>query len=213
MPLLCVVVMMLPLMIESYLGGHDVFVRKMNLKAKEIGMNNTTFENSSGLDEDGEENYSTVLDMAKLMAYASNNPKLLEIMNTKVKRVKTNKNFYQWHNKNKLLYLYKYTLGGKTGYTKKAKRTLVTYASKNDVNLIVVTFNDRTDFNTHKNLYEYGFKNYKNYLVLNKKNIKLNKNEYIKNNYYYLLKDNEYEYIKLKRYNYRKKYKNTSGLY
>ena len=48
------------LAIESYLGGHDKFITKMNVKAKEIGMKNTFFENSNGLDESGEENYSTV---------------------------------------------------------------------------------------------------------------------------------------------------------
>ena len=39
------------LAIEEYLGGHDKFITKMNVKAKEIGMKNTYFENSNGLDE------------------------------------------------------------------------------------------------------------------------------------------------------------------
>ena len=185
------------LQIESYLGGHDIFIDKMNKKAKEIGMLNTIFENSNGLDESGEENYSTVYDMALLMRYANNIYEFKEIDSTKKIDVKTNKNYYSWTNKNKLLFQYKYANGGKTGYTKKAKRTLVTSASKNDVNLICVTFVDSDDFNTHKSLYEYGFNTYKNYSILNRKSFKVKgyPNAYIKKNYYYLLKEGEYKYI------------------
>lgn len=183
------------LAIEIYLGGHNKFIYNMNDKAKQIGMNNTIFNNSSGLDDEENGNYSTVYDMAVLMRYANNLFDFKEIDSTKKILVETNKNVYSWTNKNKLLFSYKYCNGGKTGYTKKAKRTLVTSASKNDVNLIVVTFNDKDDFNTHKKLYEYGFNNYKNYLILNKNNIKIKskkyKKLYIKNNYYYLMNNNE----------------------
>ncbi len=194
------------LAIEDYLGGHDKFVTKMNIKAKEIGMKNTHFENSSGLDEETE-NFSTVYDMALLMKYASNNYDFKEIDGTKKITVKTNKNTYIWHNKNKLLYLYKYATGGKTGYTIRAKRTLVTSASKNDVNLICVTFVDKDDFNTHKKLYEYGFNNYKRYLIINKKKLRIKgiNNTYIKNNYYYLLKQGENKRISIKFIKYRNK--------
>ncbi|MBR3116312.1 MAG: D-alanyl-D-alanine carboxypeptidase [Bacilli bacterium] len=187
------------IMIETYLGGHTHFIDLMNKKAKELGMKNTTFENSSGLDESGEENYSTVYDMALLMKYACNIPDFREIDSTKSYEVETNKNYYSWTNKNKLLFMYKYANGGKTGYTKKAKRTLVTSASKDDVNLIAVTFVDSDDFNTHKKLYEYGFSTYKKYLIINKNNLKIKGyGAYVKNNYYYLLKEGEYKNITTK---------------
>ena len=194
------------LAIEDYLGGHDKFITKMNIKAKEIGMKNTHFENASGLDEESE-NLSTVYDMALLMKYANNNYDFREIDGTKKITVKTNKNTYIWHNKNKLLYSYKYATGGKTGYTIKAKRTLVTSASKNDVNLICVTFVDKDDFNTHKKIYEYGFNNYKRYLIINKKKLRINgyNNIFIKNNYYYLLKQGENKKITTKFIKYRNK--------
>lgn len=194
------------LAIEDYLGGHDKFITKMNIKAKKIGMNNTHFENASGLDEESE-NLSTVYDMALLMKYANNNYDFREIDGTKKITVKTNKNTYIWHNKNKLLYSYKYATGGKTGYTIKAKRTLVTSASKNDVNLICVTFVDKDDFNTHKKIYEYGFNNYKRYLIINKKKLRINgyNNIFIKNNYYYLLKQGENKKITTKFIKYRNK--------
>ncbi|MBQ3474856.1 MAG: D-alanyl-D-alanine carboxypeptidase [Bacilli bacterium] len=183
--------------IENYLGGHDTFIKKMNIKAKKIGMKDTVFENSHGLDESGEENYSTVYDMALLMKYANNLYDFREIDSTKKINVETNKNYYSWTNKNKLLFSYKYATGGKTGYTEKAKRTLVTSATKSDVNLIAVTFVDSDDFNTHKRLYEYGFDTYKKYLIINKKNLKIKgyNNVYVKNNYYYLLKQGEYKNI------------------
>ena len=181
------------LMIEDYLGGHDKFINKMNKKAKEIGMNNTIFMNSNGLDDYDEKNYSTVYDMAILMKYANNNYDFREINSTKKYTLSTNMNDYVWRNENKLLFRYKYATGGKTGFTDKARRTLVSSASRNDVNLIAVTFNDSDDFNTHIRLYEYGFNNYKRYLIINKNKFKV-KNEdnlYIKYNYYYLLKENE----------------------
>ncbi|MBQ9024126.1 MAG: D-alanyl-D-alanine carboxypeptidase [Bacilli bacterium] len=186
------------LAIETYLGGHNKFIDLMNKKANEIGMNNTIFNNSSGLDDEETGNYSTVYDMALLMKYANNLFDFKEIDSTKKIIVETNKNVYSWTNKNKLLFSYKYCNGGKTGYTKKAKRTLVTSASKNDTNLIVVTFNDKDDFNTHKRLYEYGFLNYKNYLLINKDKIKFkNKKYYVKNNYYYLMTNNERDNINM----------------
>ncbi len=188
------------LAIEDYLGGHDKFISKMNIKAKEIGMNDTKFENSNGLDESGEENFSTVYDMALLMKYANNLYDFKEIDGTKKIDIETNKNYYSWTNKNSLLFKYKYATGGKTGYTKKAKRTLVTSASKDDVNLICVTFVDKDDFNTHKKLYEYGFNNYRRYLIINKKKLRIKgyKNAYVKSNYYYLLKHGENKKITTK---------------
>ena len=186
------------LAIENYLGGHNRFINLMNENAKKIVMNNTIFNNSSGLDDEEKGNYSTVYDMAILMKYANNLFDFKEIDSTKKIVIETNKNVYSWTNKNKLLFTYKYCNGGKTGYTKKAKRTLVTSASKNDVNLIVVTFNDKDDFNTHKKLYEYGFLKYKNYLLINKDNIKFkNKKYYVKKNYYYLMTNKERDNINI----------------
>ena len=202
------------LAIEMYLGGHNKFIDMMNTKASEIGMKNTIFNNSSGLDDEETGNFSTVYDMALLMRYANNLFDFKEIDSTKKIIVETNKNVYSWTNKNKLLFSYKYANGGKTGYTKKAKRTLVTSASKNNINLIVVTFNDKDDFNTHKKLYEYGFSNYKNYLIINKNKIKFKNSKYkkiyVKNNYYYLMNNNERDNINMNVKYYKKKDKNKS---
>lgn len=143
------------------------FVYMMNEVAAKIGMKNTNFVNPSGLEEnDGTGNTSTVYDMALLTRYAMNNEHYRRIVSTKEIVVKSSLKTYKWTNKNKLLLNYEYCTGGKTGYTKKAKRTLVTTASKDGMNLIVVTFNDGNDFDDHKKLYEKYFNNYEVMKVL-----------------------------------------------
>lgn len=183
------------LMIADFLGGEEKFVKKMNNKAKEIGMKNTVFANPHGLDEKTQ-NYSTAYDMALLMRYANSLPLFKEIVGTKKKIVKTDEKTYVWSNKNKLLYTYKYTTGGKTGYTEKANRTLVTSASKDNLNLIVVTLNDGNDFSNHKSLYEYGFNNYSMQKVFDKDKMNLpNKNIYALDDYFYPITNEEKELI------------------
>ena len=67
-----------------------------------------------------------------------------------------------WKNKNKLLTgLYQYSTGGKTGYTKLAKRTLVSTAAKGDAALIAVTINAPDDWKDHISMFEYAFDHYK----------------------------------------------------
>ena len=182
------------------------FVKLMNEKASLLGMDDTVFNNPSGLDEKTEKgNFSSAYDMAILMSYAMKNKEFKKIVRTKKYVLKTNKNTYVWHNKNKLLKTYKYTIGGKTGFTKKAKRTLVTAASKDDLNLTVVTINDGSDFSDHQKLYEEAFNKYKSYTLIDKGNISiLGENFYkddvlfIKRNLKYPLLDTEKEVLTLK---------------
>ena len=203
------------IMISTYVSGSvDSFVDLMNQKAKEIGMKNTIFHNPSGLDNNTIGNTSTAYDMALLTSYAMQNKTYREIVKTKKYTAKTNLKTYIWHNKNKLLQ-YDYITGGKTGYTEKAKRTLVSTASKNNLNLVVVTIKDSDDWNTHKSLYEYAFDNYKSYNILNKKTFSIPKDKYydslyIKNDVSIILNINETKnvisHIKLEK---KKHYKNN----
>ena len=193
------------LAIADYVGGSvDNFVIMMNHKAKEIGMKNSKFNNPSGLDED-KANYSTAYDMAILTSYAMKISDYRKIVKTKEYKLETNKNNYIWHNKHKLLRLYKYTTGGKTGYTKIAKRTLVTTASKDNTNLVAVTLNDGNDFKDHMDLFDYGFDNYKSYSILKKGYINIynenyykDYNLYIKEDFKYILDESEKESINIK---------------
>lgn len=147
---------------EAVGGSEDGFVYLMNKKAEEIGMTNTTFQNPHGLD-DHENHRSTAHDMALLMRYAMNNKIFKEISGTKVYRMKHPEEKWDrvWKNKNKLLTtLYAYCTGGKTGYTKLAKRTLVTTATKDGMDLIAVTINAPDDWNDHISMYENAFDKY-----------------------------------------------------
>lgn len=193
------------LAISHFVGGTTPkFVDKMNEKAKSLGLKNTTFNNPNGLDEENG-NYSTAYDMAVIMSEAMKNKEFKKIVSTTKYNLKTNMNTYIWYNKNKLLKNYKYITGGKTGYTKKARRTLVNSASKDNLNLVVVTLNDGNDFKDHENLFEYGFANYKNYEILKKGYIEIanetyykNYKFYLKNNFTYPLSSDEKDLITLK---------------
>lgn len=178
-------------------GNMDNFAYLMNNKAKDIGMNNTTFVNSSGLEDGDKANYSTVYDMALLSGYAINNSLYKQIVGTKEITVKTDLKTYVWHNKNKLLSSYKYCVGGKTGFTEKARRTLVTNASSDGVNLTVVTFNDGNDFLDHKDLYEKYFDVLKEYEILSEGPIKTKyDNTYLSRSFKMSLTKDEYKKLK-----------------
>lgn len=184
------------IMISTYVSGsEEKFVKLMNKKAKEIGMKNTIFYNSSGLDNNTQGNLSTAYDMALITSYAMQNETYRKIVGTKKYTVKTNLKTYVWHNKNKLLN-YDYITGGKTGYTERAKRTLVSTATKDNMDLVVVTIKDSDDWNTHTSLYQKTFDNYKSYQVLDKKNFSVLGDNYyddlfIKNDIYLTLKKDE----------------------
>lgn len=190
------------IVIATFIGGtEEKFAEMMNKKAKEIGMTNTVFHNSHGLDE-VTQNKSTAYDMALLSSYASHNETYMKIVGTKKYTVQTDKKSYLWTNRNKLLSLYEYATGGKTGYTPSAGRTLVTNASHNGLNLTAVTLNDGNEYVSHETMYEYGFENYKNYTILDKKKFKVDNayypNQiYIKENFTYPLTEIEKENIKV----------------
>ncbi|MGL4374228.1 MAG: D-alanyl-D-alanine carboxypeptidase family protein [Turicibacter sp.] len=143
---------------ESVSGTEEAFVELMNEKAKILGMTNSVFQNPSGLDETTY-NLSTAKDMATLMRYAMDNPIFREVVGTKSHKAKSSEeNYYVWQNKHKLVTgYYEFAIGGKTGFTKMARRTLVTSAQKDGLELVVVTLNAGDDWNDHMGLFNYGF--------------------------------------------------------
>ena len=176
------------MMISEYIGGTtEEFVNMMNNKAKELGMKNTIFYNASGLPTP-HGNYSSVYDMALLTRYAMQYKEYKEIVGTKKYKVTTNKKTYIWDNKNKLL-KYDFITGGKTGYTEESGRTLVSTATIDDMNLIVVTIRDSDDWNTHLELYNYAKEKYYPYKVLNKNKFKVYGDNYYKNGTFYIKND------------------------
>lgn len=153
--------------IAKNIGGNiATFVDMMNQKAQELGLTDTHFSNPTGLDEEDEGNRSSAYDMAKLMCYCSENALFNDIVSKKT--YKREDGGGTWKNKNRLLSEYDYCVGGKTGFTKKAKRTLVTRAVKNDMSLVIVTFQCGNDFEFHKDMYEECFEKYSRILILPK---------------------------------------------
>ena len=184
---------------NNIFNSEEEFVKKMNEKAKEIGMKNTYFENPHGLDDDTK-NYSTAYDMALLAKYAFKNKVYRKIVSTKKYNTKSNLKSYEWYNRMSLINDYKYCVGGKNGYTPKAGKTLVSYASKNNMNLIAVTLDDSDCYANHKKLYENIFKLYNNYKIIDKDEFIIDSsliknNVYIKKSFSYPLKKNEVDKI------------------
>lgn len=178
------------------------FVKLMNKKAQKLGMKNTIFQNSHGLD-DNTKNYSTAYDMALLSSYAYQNKIYREISQTRKYSTKTKNKTYLWYNRNKLLSNYEYCTGGKNGYTPDAGRTLVTTASKGGLNLTTVTLNDPSEYDTHTSLYNQIFNKYKNYTIIDKNEFIIDKNfyngtPYIKTSFKYPLTEEELEQITTK---------------
>lgn len=162
----------------------EEFVLLMNKKAEELNLKNTYFSNPHGLDEEDNGNVSSAYDMALLYSYCMKNKTFTKITSSK--------SYGTYVNKNKLIRTYPYCTGGKTGFTKKAKRTLISSASKDDINLIVVTLNCGNDFQSHKDIYEHYFNNYKAIRVLNKgENSFNNVSFYSDDNYYMICNNND----------------------
>lgn len=186
-------------------GGIDNFVYMMNEMAANIGMKNTKFYNPHGLEnDDGIGNISTAYDMALLTKYAMQNKTFREIFGTKKVKVKSSYKTYTWESKNKLIHRYDFITGGKTGFTKKARRTLVTTAKKDNIELVVVTLNDGNDFQDHISLYNQVFEKFETIKVLDKNKFKIKKDNYyqdyklyIKDDVYISLLDKEKKNIKI----------------
>ena len=135
-----------------YCGGTvEGFAEMMNDKARQIGLQNSHFENPNGLDAPG--HYSTARDLAVLAAYAMQNPIFCKTVSTK--NIAIGQRYL--HNHNKLLWQVEGVDGVKTGYTRAAGRILVSSALRDGRRLVAVTINAPDDWNDHAMLLEQGF--------------------------------------------------------
>ena len=138
-------------------GSEEAFVRLMNQRAAELGLENTQYRNSSGLDAEG--HYSSARDLATLAAHALENEDFADIVSKQEIRMAFGNPPYNrsLYTTNKLLERYPYAIGVKTGYTDDAGLCLVTAAETDGTRLIIVTLNGKDDVNTHMRLYEHFF--------------------------------------------------------
>ncbi|MBR5869351.1 MAG: D-alanyl-D-alanine carboxypeptidase [Clostridia bacterium] len=127
-------------------GSVEQFVGWMNQTARSLGMEKTSFENPTGLD--GSHHGASPRDMAILMEAVLQEERLTKILAAKYRSF----DGYVLKNHNKLLWLSKECIGGKTGFTKAAGRCLVSAFSRYGRRVVVVTLNTAKDWETHMTL-------------------------------------------------------------
>jgi D-alanyl-D-alanine carboxypeptidase (penicillin-binding protein 5/6) len=116
-------------------GGEELTVRLMNEAAKRIQANDTVAVNPTGLDAEGQ--LSSPYDLALMGRAALQNPAYRRYTATKQATIPSPKGPFQIANKNRLLYSYSGTFGGKTGGTKKALQTYIGFAKRGNRRLVV----------------------------------------------------------------------------
>ena len=130
-----------PVALAEYVSVNvEDFVKLMNIKAKEIGAENSFFQNTNGLDDNFPDHKSTAIDLAKIASYCMKNELFREIVNTREDTIKINDKEIEITNINKLLD-YDYIKGIKTGYTNNAGFCVVLYSEKENLKLITVILN------------------------------------------------------------------------
>lgn len=147
-------------MAEHIAGSESAFVEMMNTKAKELGMENTSFMNTNGLDE--ENHFSSARDVAKMSAELLKHPTILNYTSIWTDELRDGK--FQLANTNKLIRFYTGANGLKTGSTSEALCCLSASALRDDMQLIAVVLGAPTSakrFASAKSLLDYGFANYK----------------------------------------------------
>ena len=146
-------------MAEHLAGSESAFVDMMNEKAKKLGMENTHFMNTNGLDED--DHYSSARDVAIMSRELMNHETIFNYTSIWMDTLRGGK--FQLANTNKLIRFYDGANGLKTGSTSKALCCLSAAAKRNDMQLIAVVLGAPTSaerFASAKSLLDYGFANY-----------------------------------------------------
>jgi D-alanyl-D-alanine carboxypeptidase (penicillin-binding protein 5/6) len=149
---------------EHVAGSNDGFVSMMNSRAKELGMNNTNFINSNGLDTDN--HYTSARDIAIMSKELLKHRDITKY--TTIWQDSVRGGQFVLSNTNKLLKTYEGITGLKTGSTSQSLYCISASAQRKNVSLVAVilgaqTSNDR--FAEAKKLLDYGFFNYENYSI------------------------------------------------
>ena len=149
-------------MAERISGTEDAFVKRMNEKARELGLKNTNFVTSTGLDADN--HYSSAKDMALIAKELVKHEKILEFTGTYEDYLRTNTSSPFWLvNTNRLVRFYSGVDGLKTGFTNSAGYCLTSTAKRDNMRLITVVMGEpdtgKRTYDTTKML-DYGFNIY-----------------------------------------------------
>lgn len=144
---------------EAICGTEEEFVNKMNEKAKVLGMNDTTFKNCNGLDEEG--HLTSAYDVALMSAELITHEKIFDYSSIWIDTLRGGET--QIVNTNKLLKSYNGITGLKTGTTSQAGSCMSATATRDSMSLVAVVLGCDTGTNRFSDcakLLDYGFANY-----------------------------------------------------
>lgn len=152
-------------MADYLCGSQEAFVQKMNERAKELGMNDTTFKNCHGIDEDG--HVTSAYDIALMSRELLNNhPSIMNYTTIWMDTLRNGES--ELVNTNKLIRNYKGATGLKTGSTSVALYNLSASATRDGLSLIAVIMKapkTKIRFAEAQKLLDYGFSNYQYKLI------------------------------------------------
>ncbi len=146
---------------EAIAGSEEAFVTKMNARAAELGMKNTHFENTNGLDDTAENHLISARDIAIATREVLKHPKVLEYSSIWMDTIRDGA--FGLTNTNRLIRFYDGATGLKTGSTSKAKFCISATAERGGLSLIAVIMGSSTRDNRNelaKSLFDFGFANY-----------------------------------------------------
>lgn len=143
----------------NYPGSYKAFILKMNLKAKELGLTDTNFDNPAGFDSPT--HYSSAYDLSQIAKAAIKNAKLGHVYSTKETSVTSidKSKVHVLKNLNKLLNIDGF-VGIKTGTTENAGESFVGLVEKNNQAILTVMLNSQDRFGETEKLLDWIFKNY-----------------------------------------------------
>jgi len=126
-------------------GSNEAFAEMMNQRGKAMGLENSTFYDPHGLPADsvGEENMMTAADLAKVGMEVMKYP-LMRQLAMQQQMPFLNATFTTMYNPNRLLKIYPYATGIKTGYSGKSGFCVTASASKNNMDLVAVVMGAKT---------------------------------------------------------------------
>ena len=144
---------------ELIAGSEGAFVERMNQRAQELGMENTHFENATGLDAEG--HLSTARDIAIMSRALLTHPKIKDYSTVWMDTLRDGQT--QLVNTNKLVRFYEGCTGLKTGTTDAAGSCLAASAQRDGLELVAVVLGSPSSderFSAARALLDYGFANY-----------------------------------------------------
>lgn len=146
---------------EHIAGSESAFVAKMNARARELGMNNTNFENTNGLDDTTKNHVISARDIAVMSRELMKHEKIFDYTTVWMDTVRGGE--FGLSNTNRLLRTYSGCTGLKTGSTSKAKFCISATAKRGDLSLIAVVMGAPTRDERNAlaaKMLDFGFANY-----------------------------------------------------